>query len=144
MTFLATSIVLLLQALAGAAVQDGSCPVLPANSEMRWDYQQIGDIGVCYAIEMPSGERSFGIYLGERPRMEPSADKVVGKGIVGGHHVTWHKLSERYFFPEPPRFSQEALIEIDPAGQYAHVWVTASSLGQFERRLSVLERIQFR
>ncbi len=144
MTFLATLIVILLQVSGGATALDKGCPVLPMDSHMRWDYGKAGNIGVCYAIEMPSGEKAFGIYLGESPRLEPSADKALGQGMVGGHHVTWYELSEHYFFREPPSFSQETLIEIDHAGRYAHVWVTAASSGQFARRLSVLEKIEIR
>lgn len=144
MKFCATLIVLLLQASDAPQRPDTTCPSLPADSEMTWDYHQAGDVGVCYAVEASTGEKAFGVYLGDKPRLVPSSDRSVGQGVVAGRSITWYELSEGYFFPEPPSFSRETLIVIDQSGRYAHIWVTATSSDAFARRLSVLERIEIR
>ncbi len=137
-------LVLLLQASASYSQPVEHCPVLPADSEMTWSYQQGPDFGVCYAVDSSTGKDAFGIYLGYAPKFDPSQGKAIGDGNVGGRKVKWYERSSFYIHSNPAEFSQETVIELDRNGSLAHVWVVATSPQQLTQRLAVLSRLQFR
>jgi hypothetical protein len=115
------------------------CPALPENSGLSWTYDEGPDFDVCIASSVESGDRAFGIYLGNHASFDTKGARRVGKSTVAGRSATWYGPSLGGSSP----FSRETLLMLDKSGYVAHIWVYADTQQQLLERLVVLEHITF-
>jgi hypothetical protein len=117
------------------------CPILPANSGMRWILQSGPDFSVCYAVAKSVNRSVIGVYLGNYPGFQPANATPIGKGTVAGRKVLW-------YHGEPgdheSLLARQTLITLNQGGSYmAHVWVSATTKAELESRLAVLAHMRF-
>ena len=135
-------VVLLLAAPAAFADSTDACPTLPADSGLKWTYQDGPDFGVCYASLVDTEQSVFGIYLGNHPSFHPEHSTMIGKGRVAGRRIDWYRQDAS---DDDSPFARQTLLTLDGKGGYvAHVWVTANNEQELQARLAILERLVFK
>ena len=141
---LGRSAVLLLSALAATAhsAEPWPCPSLPADSSLEWVRHEGPDFIVCYAMEIGGKKQAFGIYLGNHPSFDPSKSTEVMAGRVAGRNVVWYRGSDG---GDDKLTLQTVTSGSDrrPYATKAHVWIGADNEPALQRRLEILQRLDF-
>ena len=132
--------------LAGGLVLGGtagaqeavSCPQLPANSQLSWEYRGSSDGDFCRALRA-DGSEAFGLYVSAKPTFEPRRADREERGQVDGQEVTWYRAE---LAADPNVQGRETVLQL-PDGRSAHVWLQAGSLEQLNAGLTLVQGLHF-
>src|SRR4051812_1089341 len=117
---LQVSLVLAGLVLAGAAAaqEASSCPLLPADAGLTWDYRGSGDTQLCRALRA-DGSEAFGLVITARPTFEPARPDRAERSTVDGHEIYWYRAE---LAQKPGVQARETVIEL-ANGRSAHLWL---------------------
>ena len=117
-----------------------SCPALPKNSALNWEYHQGPDFDICRA--MRGKVQVFGVYLGNFPPLQPQDLTNGQKGNVGGFEVQWIDMKRE---GTSSAFAKQTVIQIhkSPGVERAHIWIQAASAEDLSQTQKILSQIKF-
>lgn len=135
---------LLLVLSAAAHAQDavpaaqGNCPMLPADTGLRWEHRGTADSDFCRALRS-DGSEAFGLYISNKSPFEPRRADRAEAGNIDGKPMHWYRGE---LAGKPQVQVRETLIEIG-SGKTAHVWMQADSPDQLKEVLGQTEGLRF-
>lgn len=129
-------------ALASSAAVADECPSLSGEADIRWDYQEGPDFGVCNAVRKSDGKQLFGVYEGHAPSFHPGSAPEAARGVVGGRAVAWYLPS-----PDQNAILLQTLFDV-PGSQpdysfQAHVWVLPQRRADLAQTFRLLAKMRF-
>lgn len=103
-------------------VDQGSCPVLPADSGLVWEYRNSGASDFCRAVRA-DGSEAFGLYIAYKANFEPKRGNRAEAGTIDGQSMYWYR-GELAIRPDVE--VRETLVELAD-GRVAHIWLQAET-----------------
>lgn len=120
-----SALLVLAGSFGGAYAQESqngvSCPQLPANSGLTWEYKATGGSDFCRALRA-DGSEAFGLYISRKANFEPKRGNRAEEAVIDGQSVYWYKGQ---LATKPDMQVRETLVQL-PDGRVAHIWLQAS------------------
>lgn len=120
-----SALLVLAGSFGGAYAQESqngvSCPQLPANSGLTWEYKATGGSDFCRALRA-DGSEAFGLYISRKANFEPKRGNRAEEAVIDGQSVYWYKGE---LATKPDMQVRETLVQL-PDGRVAHIWLQAA------------------
>jgi hypothetical protein len=121
-----------------AAPAQGNCPMLPADTGLRWEYRGNADSDFCRALRA-DGSEAFGLYIASKSPFEPKRSDRAEAATIDGKPIHWYRGE---LAGKPNVQVRETLLEVGN-GKMAHIWMQASSPEQLKEVLGQTEGLRF-
>ena len=125
-------------ASAATAQQSTSCPQLPGDAGLTWEYRSSGGTDLCRALRA-DGSEAFGLVISAKPTFEPQRPDRAERGQVDGRDVYWYRAE---LAAKPGVQARETLIAL-PDGRSAHLWLQADNGDKLESGFRMLQGLHF-
>lgn len=121
-----------------AAQQAPSCPQLPSNAGLTWEYRGGGDTDLCRALRA-DGSEAFGLVISSKPTFEPQRPDRAERGTIDGREVFWYRAE---LAQKPGVQARETVVEL-PNGRSAHLWLQADDTDKLQAGFQLLKGLRF-
>lgn len=108
----------LLQAQAAA----GTCPQLPADSGLTWEFKSAASTQFCRALRA-DGSEAFGLYIAKDSPFKPGRANRAEEATIDGRATHWYRSE---IAGKPDVQARETLVSL-PDGRVAYLWIQAQS-----------------
>jgi hypothetical protein len=124
----------------GANAQSaGSCPVLAADSGLRWEQLEGPDFTFCKAIRADDGSQAFAVMLGRESPFRPNRADRAEESMIDGHDQRWYRSEVA---SNPDAIIRETLVELG-RDRVAHITLHADNPAQKEQAMRQIEALRF-
>lgn len=120
------------------AQQASTCPQLPSNSGLAWEYRGSGDTELCRALRADRSE-AFGLVISSKPTFEPQRPDRAERGKIDGRDVFWYRAE---LAQKPGVQARETIIEL-PDGRSAHLWLQADDNDKLQAGFQLVQGLRF-
>lgn len=124
--------------LLHAQAAAGTCPQLPADSGLTWEFKAAASTQFCRALRT-DGSEAFGLYIAKDSPFRPGRANRAEEATIDGRPTHWYR-SEIAGRPEVQ--ARETLVTL-PDGRVAYLWIQAQSREELAETISRANSLRF-
>lgn len=136
---LACPLACLLIAGTANAQAAGTCPTLPADSDLHWEQLDGPDFTFCKAVRASDGSQAFAVMLGSDSPFQPQRGNRAEEAVIDGQRLNWYRSE---IASDPNAIIRESLVKLD-RDHVAHITLQAASEQQKNEVMRQVEALRF-
>ena len=116
----------------------GSCPAMPADSGLTWEYKAAANTQFCRALRA-DGSEAFGLYIAKESPFRPGRANRAEEASIDGRATHWYRSE---IAGRPGIEARETVVTL-PDGRVAYLWIQAQSADELAASMARANSLRF-